>query len=46
MVSADVTVDRTLGAFLATPASFSPNGDGLNDTMTLSFQLTQSASVQ
>jgi gliding motility-associated-like protein len=46
VATADVTVDRTLGAFLATPASFSPNGDGLNDTMTLSFQLTQSASVQ
>ena len=44
--SVDVTVDRTLGAFLATPAAFSPNGDGVNDTMTLSFQLTQSASVQ
>jgi gliding motility-associated-like protein len=45
VVSADVTVDRTLGAFLATPGSFSPNGDGVNDTMTLSFQLTQAASV-
>ena len=39
VASVDVTVDRTLGAFLATPASFSPNGDGINDTMTLSFQL-------
>ena len=46
VASVDVTVDRTLGAFLATPASFSPNGDGSNDTMTLSFQLTQSATVQ
>jgi hypothetical protein len=46
VASVDVTVDRTLGAFLATPASFSPNGDGVNDTMTLSFQLTQSATVQ
>jgi gliding motility-associated-like protein len=45
VVSADVTVDRTLGAFLATPGSFSPNGDGVNDTMTLSFQLTQSAAA-
>jgi gliding motility-associated-like protein len=45
VVSADVTVDRTLGAFLATPGSFSPNGDGVNDTMTLSFQLTQAAAV-
>jgi hypothetical protein len=44
--SVDVTVDRTLGAFLATPGSFSPNSDGVNDTMTLSFQLTQSANVQ
>ena len=43
VASVDVTVDRTLGAFLATPASFSPNGDGINDTMTMSFQLTQSA---
>src|SRR5262249_19717534 len=42
--SADVTIDRTLGAFLATPSAFSPNGDGLNDTMTLSFQLTRPAS--
>jgi hypothetical protein len=46
VASVDVTVDRTLGAFLATPATFSPNGDGINDTMTLSFQLTQPATVQ
>jgi len=45
VATADVTVDRTLGAFLATPPAFSPNGDGVNDTMTLSFQLTQPASV-
>jgi gliding motility-associated-like protein len=46
VASADITVDRTLGAFLATPAVFSPNGDGANDTMTLSFQVTQAAYVQ
>src|SRR5262249_26848547 len=46
VATADLTVDRTLGAFLATPSAFSPNGDGVNDTMTLSFQLTQSAYVQ
>jgi hypothetical protein len=45
VVATDVTVDRTLGAFIASPGAFSPNGDGVNDTMTLSFQLTQPAAV-
>ena len=44
--TADVTVDRTLGSFVASPASFSPNGDGVADTIGLSFLLTQPAAVQ
>ena len=44
--SADVTVDRTLGGFAASPSAISPNGDGVNDTIGLSFVLTQPAAVQ
>jgi hypothetical protein len=43
--STEVVVDRTVGAFIASPSAFSPNGDGVSDTMTLSFGLTQTASV-
>ncbi len=46
VATADVVVDRTLGSFLASPAAFSPNGDGFSDTLAFSFQLNQAAGVQ
>jgi N-acetylmuramoyl-L-alanine amidase len=42
----DVVVDRTLGSFVAAPAAFSPNGDGVADTTGFTFLLTQPASLQ
>src|SRR5262249_468532 len=35
--TADVTVDRTLASFLVSLPAFSPNGDGVNDTISLTF---------
>jgi gliding motility-associated-like protein len=43
--SADVIVDRTLGGFSGLPGAFSPNGDGVNDTVSFSFLVTQPAAV-
>lgn len=39
-------LDRTLGFPTATPETFSPNGDGVNDSTTLGFKLTRSATVR
>jgi hypothetical protein len=44
--SADVVVDRTLAALQAVPTVISPNGDGFNDTTTLSFMLAQNVPVR
>jgi hypothetical protein len=35
----ELVVDRTLGSYAVTPAVLSPNGDGISDTLTLSFAL-------
>jgi hypothetical protein len=40
-----IVIDRTLAAFAATPAVFSPNGDGRLDTIALTFVLTSGAHV-
>jgi hypothetical protein len=40
------TVSRSLGLVSATPELFSPNGDGRNDRLTLSFALTVPADVR
>ena len=39
-------VNRTLGLVTATPALFSPNGDGRKDTLTVTFTLTAAAEVR
>ena len=44
--NADVIVDRTLAGLQATPLVFSPNGDGVNDTATLTFLLAQNVPVR
>jgi hypothetical protein len=44
--AADVVVDRTLTALQASPQVLSPNGDGVDDTTTLSFTLDQPVPVQ
>jgi N-acetylmuramoyl-L-alanine amidase-like protein len=44
--SAEVVVDRTLAGLQATPSVISPNGDGVNDSTTLSFTLAQSVPVR
>jgi N-acetylmuramoyl-L-alanine amidase len=44
--TADVVVDRTLSALAVAPAAISPNGDGVNDGATLTFQLAQSVPVR
>jgi flagellar hook assembly protein FlgD len=44
--SVGVALDRSLGFPTATPGTLSPNGDGVNDTTTLGFTLTRSASVR
>ena len=41
-----LTVSRTLGLAAATPALFSPNGDGRNDALELGFSLTVAADVR
>jgi hypothetical protein len=47
-VSATVplVIDRTLSAFTVTPAEFSPNGDGRDDTVTFGFHLSRAAQVR
>jgi hypothetical protein len=44
--TADVIVDRTLAGLQAMPMVISPNGDGVNDTTTLSFGLAQNVPVR
>ncbi|MDQ4081513.1 MAG: hypothetical protein M3123_01280, partial [Actinomycetota bacterium] len=44
--TASVVVDRTLGAFVARPTPFSPNGDARRDTLFLRFQLARAAAVR
>ncbi len=44
--SADVVVDRTLTGLQSSSAAISPNGDGLSDTLTLSYSLTQDVAVR
>jgi hypothetical protein len=41
-----VLVDRTLSGFLVSPATFSPNGDGRNDTVSLTFGLAALAEAR
>jgi flagellar hook assembly protein FlgD len=41
-----LTVSSVLGLVSATPAAFSPNGDGRNDTLDVSFALTAPAQVR
>jgi hypothetical protein len=41
-----ILVDRTLRLFTATPLAFSPNGDGVADELTFSFELTRAAFVR
>ncbi len=40
-----VTVDRTLALHSISRTTFSPNGDGVHDSVTLSFRLTRAAEV-
>jgi hypothetical protein len=42
----DVVVDRTLAGLQAAPLVISPNGDGVDDSTTLSFMLAQSVPVR
>jgi hypothetical protein len=44
--SVPVTVDRSLTGLTTTSALISPNGDGVNDSTTIGFSLTQSLPVQ
>ena len=44
-VQAQLSVDRTLSGVTAQPLSFSPNGDGADDTITFSYQLAKQAYV-
>jgi hypothetical protein len=44
--TADFVVDRTLGSFTAFPSVFSPNGDGVADTVGLAFSLSQPVPAQ
>jgi N-acetylmuramoyl-L-alanine amidase len=41
-----VLVDRTVRLFAAAPPAFSPNGDGVADELSFSFELTRAASVR
>jgi len=41
-----ILVDRTVGSFTASPLAVSPNGDGVEDTVTFGFELAQAASVK
>ncbi len=42
----DVVVDRSFGGFAVAPAAISPNGDGVNDTLTASFTLNAALPVK
>jgi flagellar hook assembly protein FlgD len=42
---APLSVDRALTGVTAQPPAFSPNGDGIDDTITFSYQLARQASV-
>jgi hypothetical protein len=42
---APFSVDRALTGVAAQPPAFSPNGDGIDDTITFSYQLARQASV-
>ena len=44
--SVPIVVDRTLAAFAASPAAFSPNGDGRADSLTFTFRLAAPAFVR
>ena len=44
--SIPVFVDRTVRSFAAAPPAVSPNGDGVLDALTFSFELTRAASVR
>jgi flagellar hook assembly protein FlgD len=44
--SADLVVDRTLSGLEASTSAISPNGDGVDDTLSLSFSLTQDVPVR
>jgi flagellar hook assembly protein FlgD len=44
--AADVVVDRTLTGLTTTAAAISPNADGIQDTLTLSFSLAASVPVR
>ena len=44
-VTRTVTVDRTLALTSVSRKTFSPNGDGVHDAVTLSFRLTRAADV-
>jgi flagellar hook assembly protein FlgD len=44
--SANVVVDRTLGAMTLDPILISPNGDGQNERMRIGFELTRQATVR
>src|SRR5205823_6033333 len=41
-----IVIDRTVSAFAASPAVFSPNGDGVQDVLGLTFTLAQPATVR
>ncbi len=41
-----VLLDRTVRGFAATPAAVSPNGDGVQDEIGFSFELTRAANVR
>jgi hypothetical protein len=43
--SVPVTVDRTLSGFALTPTLVSPNGDGVNDSTAVNFNLSQALPV-
>ena len=43
--SVPVLVDRTVRRFIASPTAISPNGDGVQDDETFSFELTRGANV-
>jgi hypothetical protein len=44
--SIPVLVDRTVRLFALTPPAFSPNGDGVQDELDFSFEVTYAASVR
>jgi hypothetical protein len=44
-VSWQVTVTRTLSSLSISPTTISPNGDGRNDTLLLSFSLSQAVAI-